>query len=92
MITVKEPVELNPDGIVLHLANRHYSLTDCVQEYECSKATLCAGIPLCNQFTGTGRNKKVRMLGDFGSELYIAESIGNAAKESAANHKGGNHR
>lgn len=69
------PVELNPDGVVLRVANRHYSLTDCVEKYECSSAALRAGIPLCSQFIGTGYNKNVRMLGDFGSSLYITEKI-----------------
>lgn len=69
------PVELNPGGIVLRTANRHYSLTDCVEEYKCSSIALSAGIPLCSQFSGTGYNKKVRMLGDFGSNIYITEKI-----------------
>lgn len=65
------PVELNPDGFVLRMANRFYSLTDCVEEYECSDRALKAGIPLRSQFMGTGYNKNVRMLGDFGSNIYI---------------------
>lgn len=36
---------------------------------------LSAGIPLCNQFLGTGYNNKVRMLGDFGSNMYVTEKI-----------------
>ncbi|HHV11580.1 MAG TPA: alpha-galactosidase [Clostridiales bacterium] len=67
------PVELNPDGVILRVANRHYSLTDCVETYSCSSNALAAGIPLCGQFIGTGYNEKVRMLGDFGSNLYIAK-------------------
>jgi alpha-galactosidase len=67
------PVELAPDGVVLRVANRHYSLTDCVEKYECSSAALRAGLPLCNQFIGTGYNESVRMLGDFGSNLYITK-------------------
>lgn len=67
------PVELDPDGLVLRVANRHYSLSDCVEKYECSAAALRAGLPLCNQFIGSGYNKNVRMLGDFGSNLYITE-------------------
>lgn len=67
------PVELDPDGMVLRVANRHYTMTDCVEGYSCSAAALNAGIPLCSQFIGTGYNEKVRMLGDFGSNLYITE-------------------
>ena len=69
------PVELNPDGILLHTANRHYSLTDCIEEYECSSKALSSGIPLCSQFSGTGYNEKVRMLGDFGSNIYVTKKI-----------------
>lgn len=69
------PVELNPDGLILQTANRHYSLTDCVENYECSGAALRFGIPLNNQFIGTGYNANVRMLGDFGSNLYITQKI-----------------
>jgi alpha-galactosidase len=69
------PVELNPDGIVLRTANRHYSLMDCIEKYKCSDKALHSGIPLCSQFSGTGYNKKVRMLGDFGSNIYITEKI-----------------
>ncbi|HKL78898.1 MAG TPA: alpha-galactosidase [Mobilitalea sp.] len=67
------PVELNPDGVIMRVANRHYSLRDCVETYTCSTEALEAGIPLCEQFIGTGYHEKVRMLGDFGSNLYITE-------------------
>lgn len=67
------PVELNPDGIVLRTVNRHYSLKDCVETYTCSGEALAAGIPLCEQFIGTGYHENVRMLGDFGSNMYITE-------------------
>ncbi|MDV3427383.1 MAG: alpha-galactosidase [Bacillota bacterium] len=69
------PVELNPEGILLRTVNRHYTMTDCIEKYKCSSEALCSGIPLCSQFSGTGYNKKVRMLGDFGSNIYITEKI-----------------
>ena len=65
------PVELNPDGMILRTVNRHYSLRDCVETYSCSARALEAGIPLCEQFIGTGYHDKVRMLGDYGSNMYI---------------------
>lgn len=80
------PIELNPDGIVLRMANRYYSLTDCVEEYQCSASALSAGIPLCDKFSGTGYNEKVRMLGDFGSDLYITEYINKAVHINKAEH------
>jgi alpha-galactosidase len=69
------PVELNPDGFLLRQANRHYSLADCVEAYQSSATALSFGIPLNNQFTGTGYNENIRMLGDFGSNLYIIEQL-----------------
>ncbi|HKL99781.1 MAG TPA: alpha-galactosidase, partial [Mobilitalea sp.] len=69
------PVELNPDGMIMRVANRHYSLRDCVETYTCSAKALEAGVPLCEQFIGTGYHEKVRMLGDFGSNIYITEKI-----------------
>lgn len=73
------PVELNPDGVILRVANRHYTLTDCVETYTCSAQALTSGIPLCEQFIGTGYHDKVRMLGDFGSNLYITEKISDSS-------------
>jgi alpha-galactosidase len=69
------PVTLRPDGFVMRIANRHYTLTDCVEEYKCSSKALESGIPLNNQYEGTGYNNNVRMLGDFGSNIYITEKI-----------------
>ena len=67
------PVELDPEGVIMRVANRHYSLKDCVETYQCSTEALAAGIPLCEQFIGTGYHDRVRMLGDFGSNMYITE-------------------
>lgn len=71
------PVELNPGGVVLRIANRHYSLKDCVENYTCSSRALEAGIPLNEQFIGTGYSDVVRMLGDFGSNMYIISKADN---------------
>lgn len=65
------PVDLNPDGVVLRTLNKHYTLKDCVEAYEADGAMLEAGILLNNQFIGTGYNDKTRLLGDFGSSLYL---------------------
>lgn len=67
------PVELNPEGVIMRTANRYYSLKNCVETYTCSAEALAAGIPLSEQFIGTGYHENIRMLGDFGSNLYITE-------------------
>jgi alpha-galactosidase len=68
------PVELNPDGMIIRTANRHYSRKDCVETYTCSSEALKSGIPLNEQFIGTGYNENIRMLGDFGSNMYITQA------------------
>ncbi len=67
------PIELNPEGAILRMVNRHYSLRDSVESYHCSSEALESGIPLREQFIGTGYDKNIRILGDFGSNLYITE-------------------
>ena len=67
------PVELNPDGLIIRTANRHFTLQDCVEVYEADGAMLEAGILLNNQFVGSYYNTQTRLLGDFGSSLYVVE-------------------
>jgi alpha-galactosidase len=65
------PISLNPDGWLLRLLNRRYCLTDCVERYEGCGAALMGGVMLANQFMGTGYNPRTRLLGDYGSNLYV---------------------
>lgn len=67
------PVKLNPDGLILRTANKVYALQDCVEEYQGSGAMLESGILLNNQFVGTGYDEEIRVLGDFGSNLYVTK-------------------
>ena len=69
------PVELNPEGVILRTANRHYTLKDCVEEYEMTGAALADGALLNNQFMGSYYNSSTRLLGDYGSNLYVVEEI-----------------
>jgi len=68
------PVDLDPDGSLLRTAAKVYKLTDCVERYEASGALLDAGILLANQFLGSGYNEATRLLGDFGSALYVIQT------------------
>lgn len=65
------PIELNPNGFLLRTANRHYTLKDCVESYKTDGAALEAGILLNNQFMGSNYNEQTRLLGDYGSSLYL---------------------
>jgi alpha-galactosidase len=69
------PITLNPAGFILRTVNRHYTLTDCVETYECRGDALAAGIALNNQFMGSYYNDKTRLLGDYGSSLYTIEAL-----------------
>lgn len=71
------PFTLDPDGFILRTANRFFALEDCVENYEASGDLCMDGIKLNNQFVGSYYNNKTRLLGDFGSNLYLAEKIDN---------------
>ncbi len=65
------PLSLNPEGLILRTLGRFYRLTDCVESYECRGDMLNSGIRLNNQFIGSYYNEHTRLLGDFGSNLYV---------------------
>ncbi|MDR2702601.1 MAG: alpha-galactosidase [Spirochaetaceae bacterium] len=69
------PVSLDPGGLILQTANRHYALTGCVETYDCRGSALQAGIMLNNQFMGSYYNDKTRLLGDYGSNLYTVTPL-----------------
>ena len=64
------PFSINPNGMLFRSIDRLYAMTDCVETYQASGKTLMQGVHLNNQFIGTGYTNQVRMLGDFGSNLY----------------------
>lgn len=67
------PISINPTGLILRTVGRFYCLKDCVENYECRGDMLSAGIRLNNQFIGNYYNEHTRLLGDFGSNLYVAQ-------------------
>ncbi len=69
------PLSLNPEGFLMNIVNRLYCLTDCVESYECRGDALLNGIRLNNQFIGSYYNENIRLLGDFGSNLYVTEKV-----------------
>ena len=74
------PFALHPEGFLLRMANRHFCLTDCVEEYSGYGDALMGGIMLNNQFIGSYYNNKIRMLGDFGSNLYVIQAAESTAR------------
>ncbi len=69
------PVNLDPNGQILRLADRHITLPGCSEELTASGAALMSGILLPPLFRGTGYDQNQRTQGDFGSDLYIIEEI-----------------
>ena len=67
------PFPINPNGMIFRWVDRLYVLKDCVETYTASGKTLLQGVHLNKQFVATGYNEQVRMLGDFGSNLYAIE-------------------
>lgn len=72
------PFSINPNGLLFRWANRLYAMQDCVETYTASGKTLMQGVHLNNQFIGTGYNENIRMVGDFGSNLYSLDIVVNA--------------
>jgi len=50
-------------------------MVDGHEAYTCYGDILKCGINLEMQFEGTGYNEKIRLLGDFGSNLYLIKEI-----------------
>jgi len=69
------PVTLRPDGFILRVLDRHFSLADGTENYVCSGEALRSGISLAMQYEGTGYHKDLRILGDFGSNVYVIKEI-----------------
>lgn len=69
------PVELNPDGNILRLVNRYYTINECEESYIGYGDLLMQGIKLNNQFIGSYYNNETRLIGDYGSNIYIINAI-----------------
>ena len=67
------PVNINPNGALLRIADSHYTLKNAMEDMLVSGAALTSGIMLKPMFRGTGYNENQRTYGDFGSDLYIIE-------------------
>ena len=64
------PVNIKSDGVIMRFVDRHFAMTDGKECYTCSGDALKVGIPLAMQYSGTGYNPSIRVLGDFGSTMY----------------------
>ncbi len=69
------PIKLHAEGFLLRTINKFYSMKDAKEEYVASGAQILSGIRLNQQFNGTYYNDSIRLLGDFGSTLYVIEKV-----------------
>ncbi|MBQ9978607.1 MAG: alpha-galactosidase [Clostridia bacterium] len=69
------PIKLKADGLLVSTVDKHFSMVDGHEAYTCYGDILKCGINLEMQFEGTGYNEKIRLLGDFGSNLYLIKEI-----------------
>ena len=67
------PVSVNPNGLLLHVADSHYQMPDGAEELTASGGALASGILLQPLFRGTGYDKRQRTQGDFGSNIYVIQ-------------------
>ena len=65
------PVSIKSDGAIMRFVDRHFAMTDGEECYRCTGEALKVGIPLAMQYSGTGYNPSIRVLGDFGSTMYM---------------------
>ena len=69
------PVNMDPNGLILNLADRFVTLPDGEEELTASGTALMSGVMLKPMFRGTGYDKSQRNQGDFGSDVYIIQEI-----------------
>ncbi|MBP3700298.1 MAG: alpha-galactosidase [Lachnospiraceae bacterium] len=75
------PVDLDPNGFVLRTVNKRFTMNDSVENYVVPGQALESGIWINNQFIGTGYNTDLRLLGDFGSQLYVIDWLSDAGAQ-----------
>ena len=74
LINYVSPIRIKLNGMIHNLISRVYKLKSEIEVYTVNSEMLkWSGIRLNSQFTGTGFGNKVRVLGDFGSRIYLIE-------------------
>ncbi len=65
------PIYLKPDGFILRTVDKFFAMKDGEETYTASGAMLAEGINLAMQYEGSGYDPNLRILGDYGSSLYL---------------------
>lgn len=69
------PVNVDPNGTLLRIADRFVTLPAGTEEMTASGAALMSGVLLRPLFRGTGYDQNQRTQGDFGSDVYIVTPV-----------------
>ncbi len=71
LINHVSPVKVNSEGMLVHIADKHYMLP-CEDESYCAHGDLLmyAGLTRKQSFTGTGYNENVRLMPDYSARIY----------------------
>ena len=69
------PVNIRSDGAIMRTVDRNFSMVDGEESYVSSGEALQSGISLAMQYSGTGYNSKLRILGDGGSTAYTVTDV-----------------
>ena len=69
------PVSVKSDGALMRFVDRNFSMVDGRESYVSSGEALRSGMQLAMQYSGTGYDPNIRILGDGGSTLYEIREI-----------------
>ena len=69
------PIALRSDGAIMRFVDRNFSMVDGREHYRVSGEALQSGIPLAMQYSGTGYDPDIRILGDGGSTAYLVTDV-----------------
>ena len=69
------PVNINPNGALLHMADNRFTMPDGAEELTVSGGALMSGVMRKPMFRGTGYDDNQHTYGDFGSDVYVAEEM-----------------
>lgn len=76
------PVKLRHDGFIMRTVSKFFMLKNSVERYTAGGGMfMSAGVRLSQQFSGTGYTKDIRLLKDFGSQIYILNAVPGSAAE-----------
>ena len=67
------PVPIRDGGTLQRLVDRHYRMPANAETYSGTGATL-SRLQLAPQFDGSGIDDRTRLLGEYGSTLYVVEA------------------